>query len=88
MKLPEQKQRTSKFEPYAYQLKTNPGEWQPFPNQHKYSQGVINTYRSRINNGELLGYGYEAATRNGTLYARYNGIYQEKHDENSNNQTT
>ncbi len=76
MKLPDTAERQSKFAEFARQLDhaadTNPPEqsWLPWPDQTELTPGSRNTYRWRINTGELLGDGYEAAIRNGYLYAR------------------
>ncbi|WP_273407861.1 hypothetical protein [Corynebacterium ureicelerivorans] len=68
--------RPSRYETFARQLdhaaETNPPEksWLKFPRQTDLTPGTRSVYRWRINAGELLGPGYEAATRAGWLYAR------------------
>lgn len=68
--------RTSRYEQFARKLdekaKVKPAEeaWLPFPDQQDLSPGTRNVYRWRINTGELLGDGYEAAVRAGWLYVR------------------
>lgn len=47
--------------------------WVPFPSQKGLTQGVLSTYRSRINKGDFFGPGFTAKVRNGYLYAKYTG---------------
>lgn len=44
--------------------------WLPFPNQGELTPGTRNTYRNRINSGELLGQEFEARTVKTFLYVR------------------
>lgn len=69
-------QRESRYDEFAHELDqkaaTHPADesWLPFPDQHELTPGTRSVYRWRINTGELIGPGYEAATRAGWLYAR------------------
>lgn len=77
MKLPTvEHDRPSRYETFAHELdqkaKVKPADesWLPFPDQHELTPGTRSVYRWRINTGELLGPGYQAAVRAGWLYAR------------------
>ncbi|SDR77155.1 hypothetical protein [Corynebacterium timonense] len=74
MRIPD---RTTKYTAFAQQLQAtattadDPNEsWLPFPNQKRLTPGTRRTYRNRINNGELLGTGFEGRIHDGYLYAR------------------
>ena len=76
MKLPNHPGRPPIYDTFAQELEEKAAQkpadeaWLPFPDQHDLTPGTRNTYRWRINTGELLGDGYQAAIRAGWLYVR------------------
>lgn len=75
MRLADSKRRAGKYDGFVTELHNAAhGDpqlwWLKFPGQSSLSPGSRTTCRTRINNGDLLGEGFEARTRNGGLYVR------------------
>ena len=47
--------------------------WLLFPHQHELQPQDLSLYRTRINDGTMLGNGFTAQIRDGQLYVKYTG---------------